>query len=260
MSNHHIISQILHFAAGGGVAVMSAGFAGHFGYRAADRLPGESRLPQCVFCLRPLQWFESFPLFGWALRPNPKTLPCPCGKRTKLWRQPLIELVGLFLGLLAVALGGWPNTALPLCLGLGLLPAIAMIDIDFGLIPDEVNLLLGFFGFIWRLMRHGDVFLSLVGTAGLVGLGLLLALGYSKLRKREMLGLGDVKFFAAAGFWLPVTIVPSFLVLSGLFGAITGLIWKRKTGEKEFPFAPALCLALAFCIYYGIVASPGLVP
>jgi leader peptidase (prepilin peptidase)/N-methyltransferase len=260
MSDPHLAAQILHFIAGGGVALMSAGFGGHFGYRAADRMPGESRLPHCFYCLKKLQWFEFFPLFGWLFRINAKTLPCPCGKRTRQWRQPAIELVGLALGLLAVALGGWPNTAIPLCIGLGLLPAIAMIDLDFGLIPDELNLLLGLSGLVWRFTRHGDVFLSLVGTAGLVGLGLLLALGYSKLRKREMLGLGDVKFFAAAGFWLPLTSVPLFLFLAGVVGSLFGFLWRHKTGEKEFPFAPALCLSLALCTLYHIVAAPGLIP
>jgi leader peptidase (prepilin peptidase)/N-methyltransferase len=92
--------------------------------------------------------------------------------------------------------------------------------------------------------------MGLIETAGLSRTGLLLAIGYSKWRGREMLGLGDVKFFAAAGLWLPVMLIPYFLFAAGLIGAVMGLLWKKFVGEKEFPFAPALCFALACCIYY----------
>ena len=65
-----------------------------------------------------------------------------------------------------------------------------------------------------------------------------------------MLGLGDVKFLAAAGFWLQPQNSPYFLIASGLFGALIGALWKRSGGGKEFPFAPALCLSLALIILY----------
>lgn len=235
---------------GGMLGLIAASLATHFGYRSADRLPGESRKPHCVFCLRPLQLHEYFPLFGWLFRANAKSLPCPCGKRKGLWTQPLVELVGFVLGLAAVAIAGWSTIMIPICLAMGLLVAISMIDLAFGLIPDELNLALALLGTIALLLGQGDIFLSLVGAAGLLGLGLLLAVGYSKLRGREMLGLGDVKFFGAAGLWLPIVMIPWFLFISGLVGVALGLFWKHISGSKEFPFAPALCATLAGCLYY----------
>lgn len=244
-----LIPNILHLLAGGGLGMASAALAAHFGYRSADRLPGESRTPECVFCLRPLLWFEFFPLFGWLLRRDALALPCPCGKRKGQWPQPAVELLGFALGAIAVALAGWNWTIVPLCLGLGLLPAIGLIDLAFGVIPDGLNLLLAAFGFGW-IVAKGDVFMGLVTATGLLALGLLLALGYSKWRGREMLGLGDVKFFAAAGLWLPVTQVPVFLFAAGILGVLLGLLWQRAGGGKEFPFAPALCLSLAGCVFF----------
>lgn len=241
---------LLDLLSGGAFGLVAASLAAHFGYRSADRLPGESRLPHCVFCLRPLQLHEYFPLFGWLLRMNALTLPCPCGKRRGLWPQPVVELTGFFLGVAAVGLTGWSSLSIPVCLGLGLLPAIALTDLAFGLIPDELNLALGLLGLTSLILGEGDLFMALIGSAGLLGLGLLLAIVYSKWRGREMLGLGDVKFFAAAGLWLPAMLIPWFLFISGLLGAILGLLWKKFIGEKEFPFAPALSLALAGCIYY----------
>ncbi|HBM90687.1 MAG TPA: hypothetical protein DD400_02255 [Rhodospirillaceae bacterium] len=242
--------SFLDLLTGGTLGLISASLAAHFGYRSADRLPGETRLPQCVFCQRSLQIHEYFPLFGWLLRLNALRLPCPCGKRTGLWPQPFIEILGFLLGVSAVVLTGWSPLLIPICLGLGLLPAIAMIDLAFGLIPDGLNLTLAVLGLISLIIGDGDLSWGFINSAGLLGLGLLLALGYSKIRGREMLGIGDVKFFAAAGLWLPVMLVPWFLAISGVTGIVVGLLWRLISGEKEFPFAPALCLSLGGCLYY----------
>lgn len=251
MEEHYIASMILHHLAGGLIALASASLASHFGIRAAERLPGESFLPQCLFCQRPLEWFEAFPLFGWLLRKNFKDLPCPCGKRTGMWLQPLTEVIGMFLGVMAINFAGWDTAAIPLCLGLGLLPAIASIDVAYGIIPDALNALLAIFGVSWLFLVSDDIFMGFIGSALLLLLGITLALGYSRLRGKEMLGLGDVKFFAAAGIWLPLELIPWFLALAGIIGVITGLLWRTlEYGSKEFPFAPALCVSLATCIFY----------
>lgn len=243
------VPSILHLLAGGVLGLISAAVAGHLGFRSADRLPGETRWPQCVYCLRPMQWFEIFPFFGWIMRDKAPTLPCPCGKRKMLWQQPAAEITGFILGALAVMFAGWSWAIIPLCLGLGLLPAMAVIDLSFGIIPDGLNLSLAVFGLLW-LEARDDIFMGLITAAGLLGISLLLAIGYSKLRGREMLGLGDVKFFAAAGLWLPIMLVPWFMAISGIVGAIMGVLWQRAGGGKEFPFAPALCLTLAGCVLY----------
>jgi len=244
-----IVTDILNFLAGGLLGLISAAYAAHFGYRSADRLPGESRIPHCVFCLRKLKWTEYLPL-SWLMRDEPARLPCPCGKQKGQWAQPAAEIMGFILGLLAVMLGGFSWDVVWLCLALGLLPAIAMIDLFFGLIPDELTALLAILGLFWIAAGQGDFFLSLIGATGLLGFSLFLAIVYSKWRGREMLGLGAVKLFAASGLWLPVLTIPWFLALAGVVGTVFGLIWKRMGGSKEFPFGPAICLSLAVCVLY----------
>ena len=61
------------------MGLFAAGLAMMFGWRSADRLPGESRWPQCVYCFRAFTWQEVFPLFGWLLRPDTLSFNCPCG-------------------------------------------------------------------------------------------------------------------------------------------------------------------------------------
>ncbi len=251
--HHHLVPFVLHLIAGGAVGLASAATAGHFGWRSADRMPGESRLPHCLYCLRSMEWHENFPFFGWFLRLNAFRLPCPCGARTGLWEQPVIEILGFALGIAAMAVAGWSWGTLPLILGLSLLPAIAIIDLHFGIIPDGLNILMAVMGLGWMWLGHYDLYEALVVAAGLLAIGLFFALVYSRMRGREMLGLGDVKFFAAAGLWLPFMLAPWFLAASGLIGALFGVTWQRFGGGKELPFAPALCVALAACVFYRLV-------
>lgn len=250
-----LVSLIVNHLGGGLLGLASAGLASTFGTRSAERLPGESPLPQCLYCQRPLEWHEAFPLFGWLLRNKAETMPCPCGKRQGEWRQPITEMLGFVLGMIAVTCmgGDWDSSMIPLCLGLGLLPAIASIDLAYGLIPDMLNGALALLGAVWLLMSGGDFFMGLVGAGGLLAFGLLLALVYSRWRGRDMLGLGDVKFFAAAGFWVPVLFIPWFLAGAGFLGGLLGLYWQKVMGEKEFPFGPALCVSLAGCIFTALV-------
>jgi leader peptidase (prepilin peptidase)/N-methyltransferase len=250
--HHHLIPNILHFLAGGFMGLVSASLAQQFGWRSADRLPGESRWPHCVFCLAPLTWQDVFPLFGWLLRPDVLKLPCPCARRTGLWTQPVAEGVGFALGVFGMYLVGWDPLCVPLCLALGILPGIALVDLYFGVMPDGSSLLLALLGLVWLLLGGGDIYIQLMVSASLLGLGLFCAVVYSRWRGKEMLGLGDVKFFAASGLWLEPQIAPWYLALAGFIGVITGLTWQRLGGGKESPFAPALCLSLAACILYQI--------
>ncbi len=254
--SHHLIAHILHLLAGGGLGLVMASFAQHFGVRSADRLPGETRHPLCLYCMRPSTWQELSPLFGWIMRPDTLAFPCHCGQRRGLWMQPLVEILGLLLGVVGMVLAGWGPHAIPLCLGLGLLPAIAMIDLQFGLIPDGLNILLAVFGVWWVMAGGEDIAASLIVSGSLLAVGLFCALVYSRLRGKEMLGLGDVKFFAAAGLWLQLDTAPWFLGSAGLLGVALGYGWQRLGGGKEFPFAPALCLALAACVVFHAAQLP----
>lgn len=230
------------------MGLLAAAIAHMFGTRSADRMPGESRWPQCFYCQHPLTWQESFPLIGWLLRPDVLTMPCPCGKQTGLWPQPFAEMTGFVLGLFAMYLVDWSVPAAPLCLGIGLMVAIAFIDLQFGIIPDGLNLLLAIVGAWWVWKSGGDFYIAMVVSGSLLAVGLFCALVYSRWRGLEMLGLGDVKFFAAAGLWLPFDMAPWFLVLAGAFGVLLSIVWRRAGGGKEFPFAPALCLSLIICV------------
>jgi prepilin signal peptidase PulO-like enzyme (type II secretory pathway) len=120
---------------------------------------------------------------------------------------------------------------------------MSIIDIEHRILPDSLQLLLFSLG-ILKLFWHGDMQESLLGMAAAGGLGCALHYGYPLIRKREGLGFGDVKFFAIAGLWVGASGLPLFFLLSGLGGVILGVAWRMIYKQAQFPFGPALAVAL----------------
>ena len=73
---------------------------------------------------------------------------------------------------------------------------------------------------------------------------------YFTWRKQvEAMGLGDVKFFAAAGAWLGIAQLPYFMLYGGVFGVIYALLTRKFSKNSQFPFGPALVLAFLVLIF-----------
>lgn len=94
----------------------------------------------------------------------------------------------------------------------------------------------------------------LLGSACGAGLMLLMALAGRLLYRKEALGFGDVKLFAAAGLFAGFPNVFSLFLLAILlaFFAVVFLFLRKKlTGGSYFPLGPFICLALLlFLAFY----------
>jgi len=72
--------------------------------------------------------------------------------------------------------------------------------------------------------------------------------GFFIVKKRESLGMGDVKFLIVSGIFLgPFALLP-FIFFAGVFGIVTGTLWHRLGRGQEFPFGPALAASLFLCL------------
>lgn len=133
-------------------------------------------------------------------------------------------------------------------IGLALLLAgISAADLRSWRIPDGLNAALGLLGLYWA----GWSGALLAGLAGaLVGLAgaLLIRLAYFRLRGRQGLGLGDVKFLGAAGAWVGWDGLPALLLIASVSGLVLVLA-ERAAGRdlgaaSRVAFAPHLSLGL----------------
>ncbi|MGQ9367941.1 prepilin peptidase [Azospirillum sp. ST 5-10] len=130
-------------------------------------------------------------------------------------------------------------------LGAALL-ALAAIDLRCWLLPDALTLPLVAAGIAVAAVAGADPLDHALGAAaGYASLAAVRAL-YRRLRRRDGLGGGDVKLFAAAGAWVTAAGLPTVLLVAGLAGlavaAAAVAAGRRAEAAMAIPFGP--CLAL----------------
>lgn len=134
-----------------------------------------------------------------------------------------------------------------LCLLCG---GLALIDLRRGIIPDGINLAIAALG-VTRVVVMGGVTLGAeaILEAMVVGIGFwLFRRLYFVLRKTQGLGLGDVKFLAAAVPWVGILAVPTLLLIAALTALLAigsaQLAGQNLTRQTSLPFGPFLAMGL----------------
>ena len=132
--------------------------------------------------------------------------------------------------------------------------ALAWIDIRYGIIPDWLNLAIAGLGLSKAVMIGGPLAGLEAGCEG-AAIGAvfwLLRRLYFAFREVQGLGLGDVKFLAAAGVWsgvdgLPVLLLVAALAALACAGAMQ-LAGRQLTGQTSLSFGPFLAIGLLFTL------------
>lgn len=234
---------------------------------AAERLPaGESVVrprSRCRACDRQLAWYENVPVFSHLfLRGRCRS----CGARIPPHHL-LLEAATAALTVYAFhQIQPWPRFLLYLILFIA--PVLLLIVIDFRhlLLPDAITLPGIAAGFLlhWLDGRYFSpvplashwilLWESLLGAlAGALTL-LLLALAYQRLRKREGLGGGDVKFAAMLGALFGWQAIFFIFLLASVLGIVFGvllMLFRGQSKEAPLPFGSALGLVSLPFLFHG---------
>ena len=208
--------------------------------RAEGVVAGRSRCPSCK---KTLHARDLFPVLSWLLSKG----SCRYCHASISWRYPVIELLTAALFLIVYAVHGVSFASVLLMLMSATLVIMVVADLEHMIIPDEVHLALLVLALGYHAVMGTAPTQVAEGFAAMLMLGMLLHHGYYYLRGREGLGFGDVKFFAVAGIWLGLWPLLPFLLITGLLGVMTGLLWRWLGRGDIFPFAPSLALALWTC-------------
>jgi leader peptidase (prepilin peptidase)/N-methyltransferase len=129
---------------------------------------------------------------------------------------------------------------------------LAWIDIRCGIIPDWLNLAIAGLGLSKTLIVGGPMMgLEAACEGAAIGVTFwLLRRLYFVFRKVQGLGLGDVKFLAAAGIWVGVAGLPMLLLIAALtalaFAGVMQLAGRQLTSQTSMSFGPFLSIGLLF--------------
>jgi leader peptidase (prepilin peptidase)/N-methyltransferase len=127
---------------------------------------------------------------------------------------------------------------------------LAWIDIRHGIIPDWLNLTIAGVGVLRAVIVDGPLAGSnaVCEGAAIGAIFWLLRRLYFAFRKIQGLGLGDVKFLAAAGIWVGVAGLPVLLLVAALTAlacaAVIQLTGRQLTAQTSMSFGPFLAIGL----------------
>lgn len=219
-------------------------------YRLPQRIPvvfgkaGQRSI--CPTCKRKLKPIDLIPIISWLCSGGRCRY---CGQRISVL-YPIIELsCATACGLIAWHYGMSLQSAV-LITTVPILMAIFVIDFYYKIIPDWLNLWLLLLGVAWVYVSGADW--QEHGLTALIYCGFSYALRwvFSKVMKREAMGLGDVKFFAGAGLWLGLTVFSAFLFFAGVIGIVLAGLRRLTSDDPEIPFGPALVLSFIICLVF----------
>jgi leader peptidase (prepilin peptidase)/N-methyltransferase len=218
-----------------------------------------SRCRQCGHLIR---WYENVPVLSYlVLRGKCSACGTPIGLR-----YPLVELATAALFFFCVRHWGATPAGGAWCIFSAAIVALALIDWDTTLLPDDITLPLLWAGLIAAALRWNDVTLqqSLWGAvAGYLSLWLVYH-AFKLLTGKEGMGYGDFKLFAALGAWFGWQALVPIILMASVIGAVVGIAMKFSTGLREggyVPFGPFLAGAGLTAMIFGpasILAAVGL--
>jgi leader peptidase (prepilin peptidase)/N-methyltransferase len=222
-------------------------------------LTPRSRCRQCGHVIR---WYENVPLVSYlALRGKCSSCGTPIGLR-----YPLVEAVTGALFAWCVWRWGWIPGAGAWCLFSAAIVALALIDWDTTLLPDDITLPLLWAGLIVAALGWTGLPLTQAlwgAVAGYLSLWLVYQ-GFKLLTGKEGMGYGDFKLFAALGAWFGWQALIPIILMASVIGAVVGIAMKVASSLREggyVPFGPFLAGAGLTAMIFGpgsILAAIGL--
>lgn len=199
----------------------------------------------CPSCSARLKTKDLIPLLSWLFLKGKCRY---CGQRISP-RYLIIESIH-GLGWLAIAMGfGVSPHALAGMMLFSMTLVISAIDMEHGIIPDELSALLLITGVAYHFLSHEIGFLNrLIGMA--VGFGLLFLLA---VISKGGMGGGDIKLCAGIGFWLGFPGFLYALLAASVIGSLVSIglmVLKRKGLKETIPFGPFLMLGFLLIYFF----------
>ncbi len=212
----------------------------------------------CLSCRKQLRWWHNIPLFSWLALGG----RCAYCKERISFRYPLIELMTSGAALASFSTFGMTISAFIIFAFVCSLIVISFIDYDFYIIPNVISIPGTFLGILLGITSEFLPIFSEPLTQGikdsllgvLVGAGFLLLVSevYLRLRKKDGLGMGDVKLLAMTGAFFGFQGALYTIFVGSLFGSLLGILFilfSKRSISYQLPFGPYLAAATVLYIF-----------
>jgi leader peptidase (prepilin peptidase)/N-methyltransferase len=224
-------------------------------------VPEEPRLDllhppsRCPSCGTPIKAIQNIPVVSWLVLRG----KCAACRASISARYPFVELLAGVLAVVVAVRFGYSAALIAALVYVWALIALAFIDFDTQLLPDDITLPLLWLGL---LVNSQGVFVDLRSAVFGAAAGYLVLWsvywGFKLLTKKEGMGFGDFKLLAAIGAWGGWQILPFVILVSAAIGAVVGSIglWLAKRGtDTRIPFGPFLAFGGIAGILWGMQAT-----
>ena len=243
------------------------------------RLPREESIAyprsHCTSCDQSISFYNNIPILSYLFL-NGKCSNC---KSKISLRYPIVEILTGLLFLATVWSFGLTTQTLFYLIFLSSIVAITFIDLEHMIIPNVITypgIIVGIlynalktdwdnssesiskfsFGIqdFFSLLNELPILNSLFGV--ILGAGILLVIAYSYeiIKKRQGMGMGDVKLLAMIGAFFGWEGVLFVIFLGSILGSVIGIsiiIAKRGDLKYALPFGPFLSIAAVIYIFTG---------
>lgn len=217
----------------------------------AERFNLATPRSRCPHCGHLITAVENIPVISYlALRGRCRHCGAGISKR-----YPIVEGFTALLSGYAAWHFGFGLAAVGALLFIWTLVALAFIDLDTQLLPDDLTLPLLWLGLLFNLGGHFTDLPSAVTGAMAGYLALWSVYWLFKLATgKEGMGYGDFKLLGAIGAWLGWQVLPLTILLSSLVGALVGIaliVFARHGRHVPIPFGPYLAAAGMIALFWG---------
>lgn len=205
----------------------------------------------CIHCGHMITALENIPVISYVIlrgRCSQCQSPIPL-------RYPLVEAVSALMSAYVAWHFGFGLLTIAALILVWALIALAVIDLNTQLLPDDITLPLLWLGLLIN-MTHGftDIHSAIFGAvAGYLSLWLVYW-SFKIMTGKEGMGYGDFKLLAAIGAWLGWQMLPLVLLSSSLVGACVGIgliVAAKRKNDMPIPFGPYLVGGAFIALFWG---------
>ena len=202
----------------------------------------------CTYCQKTINWFYNIPLFSYFFLKGRSNC---CNKKISI-TYPLTEFLYLFtIIFLYFSFEDIHTEFIFTTFFIFSLIILFFTDLKFFFLPNIVILFLYFLGLLHFFFINENSFFA-SPAEGFIGatLGIVFLYGIAKfykiVRKKEGMGMGDIKLIGALGLWLGWKGIIFTIIISSILGiiiGISGIFLKKMNLQSSLPYGCFLIIA-----------------